>query len=201
MQKIDVNQVNAFVEMLHTLQGVKRVVHVPGEDRMENDLEHSYILAMAVWYAIDTFKLPLNRDTAIRYALTHDMPEVYAGDTYIFSKDPELLAGKKKREAEAREKLREVFPTVPSMHEAMDIYEHQTDDEAVFVRAFDKLMPLFANYFQDGRTFKYEKVAYTQLLENKRATTAKSPEVQDLLEQIFALFDQDRARFFGELTH
>lgn len=198
MKKIELEKVVAFMDMLHRLQGVTRVMHVPNEDRFENDLEHSYLLAMAVWYAIDTFDLSLDRDKAIRYALTHDMPEVHAGDTYVFTTDAALLAGKKEREANARKQLAEEFPTVPAMHEAMQGYEEQVDEEAVFVRAFDKVMPLLTNYLQDGRTFKYEKLSFSQLADKKRATTAKSPEVADVVEQILALFDKDRARYFGD---
>jgi len=198
MNKLDTEKVLTFVKMLHDLQAVKRVVHVPGEDRYENDLEHSYLLAMAVWYAIDTFELPLNKDKAIRYALAHDVPEVYAGDTYIFSKDEKALSSKKERELEARVKLRETFPTASSMHDAIEVYENQGDDEAVFVRALDKVMPLIAIYLQDGRTWKEAEVSYTQILENKRKSTALSPEVLALAENIMALVDKDRKRYFGD---
>lgn len=197
MNTLETEKVLSFVKMLHDLQAVKRVVHVPGEDRYENDLEHSYLLAMAVWYAIETFKLPLDRDRAIRYALAHDMPEVYAGDTYIFSKDTEALSSKKDREAEARMKLKETFPTVPSMHEAMEGYEEGVDEEAVFVRALDKVMPLIANYLQDGRTWKEHEISFAQIIENKRKTTARCPEVLAFVEDIMALVDQDRGRYFG----
>lgn len=200
MNTLETEKVLTFVKMLHDLQAVKRVVHVPGEDRMENDLEHSYLLAMAVWYAIDTFKLPLDRDKAIRYALAHDMPEVYAGDTYIFSEDKEALSSKKEREAEARMKLRQTFPTVPSMHDAMDAYEAHEDEEAVFVRALDKVMPVIAIYLQDGRTWKEAEVSYSQILENKLVSTNRSPEVKQLLEEVMAIVDKDRTRYFGART-
>jgi hypothetical protein len=176
--------------MLHDLQAVKRIVDVPSEDRLENDLEHSYLLAMAAWYAIDTFKLPLDRDKAI--------PEVYAGDTYVFSKDTEALSSKKGREAEARLKLRVAFPTVPAMHEAMDAYEAHEDDEAIFVRALDKVMPIIAIYLADGRGWKREKTSFDQVLSNKRQTTARCPEVQELMEEIMAIVGKDRQQYFGE---
>lgn len=199
MKKIAAPKVIEFLQMLHGLQRVVRVMHVPGEDRFENDIEHSYLLAMSVWYAIDVFQIPLDRDKAIRYALAHDMVEVYAGDTYVYSKDTEALATKKTREKEARKKLLDTFPEVPAIHAAMECYEEQSDPESVFVRAFDKIMPLLTNYVQDGRTIKANNVSFTQIVNLKRATTAKSPEVSDLLEQIIELLDKDRARFFGEL--
>jgi putative hydrolase of HD superfamily len=200
MKRIELENVLPFIEMLHALQGVKRIIDVPNEERYENDLEHSYLLAMAAWYVIDTYELPLNRDKVIRYALAHDMPEVYAGDTYVFSKDATLMEGKKERERQARAKLQEVFPTVPAMHEAMENYETCADPEAVFVRALDKLMPMFVNYLQDGRGWKKEQVSFSQVTELKRRTTNKSPEVADLLEQLIRCLEKDRSRFFGELV-
>lgn len=198
MKRIEADKIIGFIQMLHRLQGVTRVMHVPGEDRYENDLEHSYILAMAAWYAIDTFDLPLDRDRAIRYALAHDVPEVHAGDTYVYSKDAAALESKKQREADARKKLAEEFPTVPGMHEAMEGYENGVDKEAVFVRALDKTMPLITNYVQDGRTIKTEGVTFAQIAELKRRTTEPCPEVRDLAEQLLAIFNADQKRFFGD---
>ncbi|MGB4076746.1 MAG: HD domain-containing protein [Minisyncoccia bacterium] len=201
MKRIEARELIRFMEMLHSLQRVTRVMHVPGEERYENDLEHSYLLAMSVWYVIERYDLALDRDKAIRYALAHDVPEVHAGDTYVYSKDARVLSGKKKREEEARKKLLSDFPSAPSIHEAMENYEHQTDPEAVFVRALDKVMPLVTNYLQEGRTIKSEGVCYTQIAELKRRTTKQCPEVYDVVEQLLALFDQDRKRFFGENIH
>lgn len=201
MSRLELSEILRFADLLNALQQVKRVPLVPGEERHENDVEHSYLLAMAVWHAIDTFKLPLDRDKAIRYALAHDVVEVHAGDTFVFTKDVERLASKKEREADARRKLAEDFPAVPSMHEAMENYEHQTDPEAVFVRALDKVMPCINNYLQDGRGWKRENIYYSQLAELKRRTTVHSPEVHQVMEQLLALFDEDRARFFGKNVH
>jgi 5'-deoxynucleotidase YfbR-like HD superfamily hydrolase len=41
---------------------------------------------------------------AIRFALAHDLVEIYAGDTYIFA-DQTALDTKKKREEEAAQKI------------------------------------------------------------------------------------------------
>ncbi|MCI0597575.1 HD domain-containing protein [Candidatus Parcubacteria bacterium] len=200
-KRIEATELIRFMEMLHALQGIQRAYHVPGEDRKENDIEHSYLLAMTVWYAIDTFRLSLDKDRAIRYALAHDVPEVHAGDTFVFSTDAEILNGKKDREAEARKRLAKDFPSVPSMHEAMENYEHQTDPEAVFVRALDKIMPLITIYVQDGRSWKLGNVSYSQIADLKRRTTVHCPEVHDIVEQLLAVLDQDRRRFFGENIH
>jgi 5'-deoxynucleotidase YfbR-like HD superfamily hydrolase len=58
-------RVMAFTELLQDFQKVDRVAHVPGlGDRWENDVEHSYTLAMLAWYLVVSEKLPLNAMTS-----------------------------------------------------------------------------------------------------------------------------------------
>ncbi len=201
MQKLEITEVVRFLDTLYAFQKVKRKVRVHGEERYENDIEHSYQLAMAVWHAIETFNLPLDKDKAIRYALAHDLPEIHAGDTWAYAAHTESGESKKEREAVARKQLATDFPTVPSMHEAMEQYEEQTDPESVFVRAFDKILPLISNYLQDGRTFKENGLCFSQVEELKLRTTKQCPEVQDLAQQILELFNKDRAHYFGANIH
>ena len=41
-----------FTKFMVALQKVERAIYIPGEDRKENDAEHSYQLAMLAWYLI-----------------------------------------------------------------------------------------------------------------------------------------------------
>ena len=172
---------------------------MPGEDRKENDVEHSYTLALLAWYIIDALALDLSKEKAIMYALAHDIPEVYAGDTNAFSNNPELLQTQDTREAEAREKLRNEFPDAPTIHNTMEDYEKRQDPESIFVHALDKVHPVLLEIIQDGRTIKEEGLGYTRAISLKRKVTAASPEVSDFLEQLIALIDTDKKRYFGDL--
>ncbi len=201
MKELDVTKLLNFYTLLNEFQRVVRVGHVPGEDRHENDVEHSYLLAMAAWYVIETFGLTLNLHKVIQYSLIHDLVEVYAGDVDAFTKNPELLEKKHEREQEAMKKLAVEFPEIGSVHDTIKHYEERADAESVFVHALDKLMPLLNQYIQDGRTIKSEGLHYTQVVEQKRTKTANSPEVTELLEQLIAMVDKDKERFFGKLTH
>ena len=200
MKKIDAEKIIEFCELLHRFQRVERVVHVPGENRYENDVEHSYLLAMTAWYIIDAFGLALDRDTVIRYALTHDLVEVYAGDTYAFTKDVHAHADKVKREEEAQHLLQKNFPEASSVHAHIERYEQHADPESMFVYALDKLMPLIGQYLQDGRSIQLEKLSFSEVVHHKRKKVAASPEIADALEQIIALMEKDKARFFGALV-
>jgi putative hydrolase of HD superfamily len=76
-----------FSKILNAFQKVERVVRVPQSEKRENDVEHSYQLAMLAWYLADSNGLSLDKNLLLRYALVHDFVEVYAGDTPVYSKN------------------------------------------------------------------------------------------------------------------
>ena len=88
-EKINLKNIIKFVNLLNKFRQVERVIHSNGKDRMENDVEHSYQLAMLSWYIISTNNLDLNLDLILKYSLVHDLVEVYAGDTYVYTEDAE----------------------------------------------------------------------------------------------------------------
>ncbi|MFZ1627177.1 MAG: HD domain-containing protein [Candidatus Moraniibacteriota bacterium] len=132
----------SFAEFINKLQAVERVIRVKGGARWENDVEHSYSLAMLAWYIVDSEQLPLDRDKVFRYALAHDLVEVHAGDTYLYTEDQALLASKPERERLAAERLAADFPEVPLVHEALRAYVARDDAESRFVYALDKIEPI-----------------------------------------------------------
>jgi putative hydrolase of HD superfamily len=197
MAEPDMNRAISFTELLHAFQLVERVAHVPQRDRWENDIEHSYLLAMLAWYLADSLELSLNKDKILRYALTHDLVEVYAGDTYIFTTNKKEKETKHEREEAARAQIKKEFPEFKDLHSTIEEYESRKDEESTFVYAVDKLIPVITNYVQDGRTWKKMDVPFDQLLENKREKIGDEPYIRDLFEQIITLIEKDRTKFFN----
>ncbi len=187
----------SFARILGELQAVERVIRVKGVERFENDVEHSYDLAMLAWYILDTEKLPLDRDRVFRYALAHDLVEVYAGDTYIFSEDRELLASKSERERRAAERLLAEFPEVPEMHEAICGYVKKEDAESRFVYALDKIEPVLKVYLDGGRTWREKDVTIKMLYEKKKDKVALSPEIQPYFDELMTLLRKEEKELFG----
>src|SRR5664279_4569498 len=93
-----------FSQLMLRLQDVVRAIHVPGRDVKENDVEHSYHLAMMGWYLNVSGELGYDTDSIVRYALIHDLAEAYAGD--VSALDPIGRIGKPEREAAALERIR-----------------------------------------------------------------------------------------------
>ncbi len=185
-----------FSDLLNKFRLVKRAILVNGEDREENDMEHSFALAMTAWYIVTLKKLPLDLSKVITYALAHDLVEVYAGDTYIYSTNKDLLESKTRREREAAERLKKEFPEFSDLHDAIHHYELREDAESKFVYALDKIQPLINIYLDNGRNWKLKGVTLEMLVENKKTKTAISSEIKDYWEQIVLLFTKEEERLF-----
>lgn len=186
----------SFAKILNDLRLVERMVRANGIDRMENDVEHSYSLAMLAWYIIDTHNLPLDRDKVFKYALAHDVVEVYAGDTYLFSEDEEFLKSKPQREKEAAERLKREFPEMPELHEAIAGYVLKEDEESRFVYALDKIEPVLKIYLDKGRTWKEQHITPDMIIAHKKDKVAFSPEIQKYFDELISLLKKEEEDLF-----
>lgn len=185
-----------FAQMLNAFRQVERVVYVNGSDRLENDSEHSYHLAMLAWYIADSGKLDLDKDLIIKYALVHDLVEVYAGDTYLYSEDREHRESKIDREHQALLRLKEEFPFCEDMFSIIDRYEKREDRESRFIYVLDKMQPIIQIYLDDGRMWKEKNVTLQMLFEKKKDKVALSPEVRPYFDELMALLKAEEKELF-----
>jgi putative hydrolase of HD superfamily len=194
MSKID--EILPFVKLLHEFQSVERVVHVQGGERMENDVEHSYHLAMLAWYIASSRKLSLDKNLLIQYALIHDFVEVYAGDTYVYSKDQAHIDSKGEREEAAAKKLKEKFSEFPDLHELITQYEKKEDKESCFVYALDKVQPVLNIYLNNGRIWKEDNITIEMLREYKKDQVAVSPEIEEYFHDLLRILEEEKKELF-----
>ncbi len=187
MNKPDIHRLLEFQRLLLAFNQVDRMVHRKhGEEFVyENDTEHSYNLAMTAWFLAEYFP-HLDRDKLIRYALVPDLVEVHAGDTYVFD-SLEKLKSKQEREDRALEKLRKDWADFATLAEQISAYEKRDSEEARFIYALDKIMPILQIYIHDGHTWKHEGVSREQLHAVKRDKVAVSAEINNYYEQLYDL--------------
>lgn len=195
MAKLDLDRIVEFEKLLHAFARVERTgLRIHGSDAKENDIEHSFFLAMLAWYAIDVIGLPLDLGRVIRYTLIHDLVEVYAGDTYIL--DTEAAKTKHKREEVARQRIEKEFPEFGALHKTIKEYEAQGDEESQFVKALDKVDPVLSNYLQNGRGWKEMGVSFDWLVSHKREKLANHAGMRELFEEIIARIEPQKGKFF-----
>jgi putative hydrolases of HD superfamily len=187
-----------FIKLTSEFQKIERVIFNHGSERNENDVEHSYQLAMIGWYIVSTNKLPLNVDLVIKYGLLHDLVEVYAGDTYIFDPDPSVHASKVDREHEALLRLKAEFTEFPEMTDLIEQYEKRADEESKFIYALDKLVPPINIYLDGGRTWNEHNITFKQIMENKTPKVAAHAEVKKYFDQLMELLEKEKHLLFTE---
>jgi putative hydrolase of HD superfamily len=162
------------VERLADLQGfvtnfskVLRVPQLGDTGRLENDVDHSYGLALTCWYLAPKIAPELNLEKIFKYALSHDVVELHAGDTFVFA-DAQHVAGKSDREDAALEKLYDEWPDFIDMVDHAKGYKEKIDEEAKFVKAVDKILPLLV--IEQGESSEFwnrHKITLDMERENK----------------------------------
>lgn len=179
----------AFIRTTCQFQAVERAILIPGQDRWENDAEHSYQLVMLAWYLIEKYHFKLDKDEVLKLALVHDWVEIHAGDTFFYA-DTKTLASKKAREAEAMEKLKQQFPDFPSLHNTIERYENLESPESRFVYALDKVIPILNIYLDGGRVWRKMNISLDTLHAAKRDKVTVSPEVKPLYDELVSLLKE-----------
>lgn len=185
-----------FHRFLETFRKVERVTFIDG--RLEGDAEHSYALAMLGWYICEKEKLSLDTSKVIRYALVHDLVEVYAGDTFLYTKDAEFAASKEQREKDAFIRIRAEFADFDEMLEAIEAYEKHADAESRFVYSLDKIQPLLTIYEDGGKAWKKYELGLSDIIDKKKEQVALDATIEKYYEEMIALLKADEDTLFGK---
>ncbi len=198
-RKPSLKRLFALQEFLLTFSSIDRVIHLPNKpDKLENDAEHSYSLAMMAWFLVQYFP-QLDRDKALRLALAHDIVEVYAGDTFFYAHES-LLATKSQREEDAYQKIVKQWPDFPELSQCIHEYKDLQTAESRFVYALDKIMPIFVVYMGKGYTWKQENITLQMLHSKKRDKVALSPEINPYYEKLLQLLTKSPHYFSGKAS-
>ena len=92
-----------FIIELDKMKSIYRKTNVIGEDRQEDDAQHSWHISMMAVILAEYTNEEIDLLRVIKMLLTHDLVEIYAGDTFCY--DKEGNDSKRERELAAAEKL------------------------------------------------------------------------------------------------
>lgn len=158
-----------FIELMDKMKDIERAIYLRNWKR-ETNAEHSYHLAMMILSFAEDFP-ELDIEKCLKFALIHDLVEIYAWDTVAIV-DLEWLKTKAKREHEALLRLEEEFWEVLwNIIELIKEYESKESREARFVYSLDKVQPIIQNVLEWWKAWKeygYEfqktkEVSYSKL--------------------------------------
>lgn len=146
---------------------VERMVELADTGRRENDVDHSYSLALTCWFLAPKIAPGLSLEKIFKYALAHDTVEIHAGDTFLFA-DQASLDSKPARERAAIGRLRAGWPDFPEMVDAAEGYMDKADEEAKFVKAVDKILPvLMINLGEKSAFWHRHKITLQMEIDSK----------------------------------
>ncbi len=196
--KPSLDHILAFSDFLRKFREVERALWKKGSKVFENDAEHSYTLAMLAWYIAQTHKLELDMHKVLLYALTHDLVEIYAGDTPVHNASAELVQSKHEREEAARKRIESEFPEIPELHQTILNYEMKADAESRFIYALDKVEPTIAIYLDGGRIWRERGVDFRMVKEKKMSRVLGDPLVEALLDELMDRLEKEQQRLFTD---
>ena len=142
---------------------VERVTFHEDGVRRETDADHTVMLGIVAcaWASASENASPgrvflkLDLGLVAQFALVHDYPEVYSGDTSTFAISGADRAAKEAREAIARHHVHERFvDDLPWLPRMIERYERQEDPEARYIKLLDKVLPKFLHAWNGGAYFQ-----------------------------------------------
>lgn len=160
-------------QMIIDMSLIDRRHYLPHTDRRENDIEHSMTVAILCWYILDTHSLDLDIAKVLKYALTHDFVERYAGDVPTFASEAERNE-KLIREQESLQRLSEEFKDFNSLVISMRMYETKEDEESRFVWSVDKMQQLVMGDLDNWRSYAEKPITYDEFTKKYAELLEKS---------------------------
>jgi len=165
---------------------IDRRHYLPGTQRRENDIEHSTSVAVLCWYIHDKYSLDLDIAKILKYALTHDFVERYAGDVSTFASAAERDQ-KTVQEQASLDRLSEEFHEFDGLVSSMKTYEAKSDEEALFVWSVDKMQHLVMGDLDDWKAYREASITYDQFVAKYTELSSKSsPYSREIFDGLIA---------------
>jgi len=176
-----------FLLELDKLKQVLRRTYLLDGSRHENDVEHSWHLAMMAALLREYAREPVDLLRTLKMVLVHDIVEIDVGDIFIY--DEEGQGKKPELERAAAERIFAMLPEDQAAEARVlwDEFEVAETAEAKFARALDRLQPLLHNYYTEGRAWKEHGVTVDRVLAvNRPVLAAGAPALEEYATRLIA---------------
>ncbi|MBT8135353.1 MAG: HD domain-containing protein [Gammaproteobacteria bacterium] len=179
----DITAITDYLLELDALKLVNRRTYIEHGLRKENSAEHSWHLAMACWSIARSFAIDVSEEKLIKLALVHDLGEIDAGDTFLYSKDRDTA-----HTAEQDCVLRLECHSGNSISELSVLWEEQENGESIetrLLKTVDRLLPFLHNISSHGKTWKELNISRSQVLKAHAFIADDFPEIHSwMLDKI-----------------
>lgn len=157
-----ISGISDFLLQLDALKSINRRTYINGGERVENSAEHSWHLAMACWAFAELLQEDYDVSKLIKLALLHDLGEIGAGDTFLYSNKRDSAHIKE------RESVKEIAShpgnPIANIPELWEEQEAGDSKEAKLLKVIDRLLPFLHNISSEGRAWQDNGIHKSQVL-------------------------------------
>jgi len=178
-------QLNFIIEV-DKVKDIFRKTKIFNGSRFENDGEHSWTICLMAVLLKEYSNFEINLEKVLTMLLIHDIVEIDAGDTFLYSKNRDSAQEKEKAAAHRIFGLLEEKQK-QSLIDLWEEFEERKSKEAQFASIFDRLEPLLQNFLQQGYSWKKYKVTYKMVIEKNKHIQEAS---QEIWEFVLAMLDE-----------
>lgn len=173
-----------FIKEIDKLKYIFRKTRLINSDRLENDAEHSWHLAMMAIVLAEYANEPIDITKVIKMVLIHDIVEIDSGD--VFAYDTTKNHDNFEEELEAAKRIFGILPENQA-EEFISLwleFEEMKTPESKFARSLDRLEPLLQNASNNGGTWREYDVKYDKIVEKKQVIKEGSAELWKYAKQL-----------------
>lgn len=179
MKDYDKNELSGIIRFCTEIDKekfIKRHTYLTGGERFENDAEHAWHLAVMAILLSDYSNEKTDLLHVVSMVLTHDLVEIYAGDTFAYDEEGKLT--QKARENAAADRLFSILPEGPGekMRGLWDEFEAWETPEARFAHTLDNFQPLMLQAATDGKSWKEDGRKLEEVL-RRNSRSAEGSEI------------------------
>jgi putative hydrolase of HD superfamily len=173
------NQLNFIIE-IDKIKNIFRQSKLFDGNRFENDAEHSWTICIMALLLKEYSNVSINVERVISMLLIHDIVEIDAGDTFLYS---EKRDDAYKDEAKAAERIFGLLENEQKAYfkKLWEEFEEGKTDEAKFASVFDRIEPLLQNYITEGYTWKKHNVTYDMVIEKNKKIKEGSEKIWEFV--------------------
>jgi len=173
-----------FLE-LDALKSINRRTYINGGERIENSAEHSWHLAMACWSLSKSLQLDLSEEKLLKLALVHDLGEIDAGDTFLYSSERNAALTAERKCVKRLENHE--GNAISNLSELWEEQETGNSIEAKLLKVVDRLLPFLHNISSQGKTWQELGIKKSQVVKAHEFIANDFPEIyswmQDKLQE------------------
>lgn len=173
----------AFILEIDKEKQVLRQTHLTEHGRAEDDAEHAWHMTVMAYLLREYANEPFDLARTMVMTLTHDLVEIYAGDTYAYDKAGQKTA--ETRERTAAERLYSLLPEdqAAELRAIWEEFEANETPEAHWAHAMDNVQPMLLNDSNEGGDWKTHHVHRSGPASRNAVTRLGSTELADYVDE------------------